>query len=343
MQYELRTQVTEPKRQTYTYLAERFGDRPATRYEEGSVDIQSSENFQYRPMWAPDHELYDETFSAMRLTDPDGFTDPRQYYYAPYVSARTRLHEEFAKTLSYAEQHGMLAHLPASWQAVITGVLLPLRHYEAGAELATVNGVRFCYGSTLAQCLTYAGFDRIGNAQLLTRLGFAVGAEPAHALGEAKHTWVTAPTLQPLRKLVEQLLVEPDWAVGVLGIDLVDQMLYPVLYQHLESHALVAGAPAYGLLARHVGEWYLDHRKWLDALISAWLTDPEHAEGNRAALTGLVTEWFAPARTAVADVAALVEELVPDSEAISATATATTGLTTRLADLGLTTREETLV
>ena len=50
MQIELRTQVIEPERKTFTNLAKRFGDRPASRYEEGSIDVQSVANFHYRPL-----------------------------------------------------------------------------------------------------------------------------------------------------------------------------------------------------------------------------------------------------------------------------------------------------
>ena len=91
MQYELRTQVIEPPRKTFTHLVNRYGDRPASRYEEGSIDIQPKENFHYRPLWDPEHELYDETYSDFRLTDPYSFTDPRQYYYAPYVTSRAAM------------------------------------------------------------------------------------------------------------------------------------------------------------------------------------------------------------------------------------------------------------
>jgi len=69
VQYELRTQVIEAKRKTFTNLVDRYGDRPATRYEEGSIDIQATTNFHYRPLWDPGHEIYDETYSALRLTD----------------------------------------------------------------------------------------------------------------------------------------------------------------------------------------------------------------------------------------------------------------------------------
>ena len=34
MQYELKTQVIEPTRHTFDHIAARYGDRPATRYQD---------------------------------------------------------------------------------------------------------------------------------------------------------------------------------------------------------------------------------------------------------------------------------------------------------------------
>ena len=41
--------------------------------------------------------------------------------------------------------------------------------------------------------------------------------------------------------MIEELLVERDWAVGLVGLDLLDQSLYPLLYEHLDERALFAG------------------------------------------------------------------------------------------------------
>lgn len=149
MQIELRTQVIEPRRKTFQYLIDRYGDRPASRYEEGSVDIQPREHFHYRPLWAPDKELYDESWSALRLTDPYSFTDPRQFYYAPYVTSRAAMHEAFGKTLEYLDNRDLFDRLSPEWHSLLVNVVLPLRHYESGAQLISVLGARFAYGATI--------------------------------------------------------------------------------------------------------------------------------------------------------------------------------------------------
>ncbi len=292
MGYELRTNVVDPERNTFSYLVERFGDRPATRYQEASFNLQPKENFHYRPTWDPDREIYDPAYSALRLSDPYSYTDPRQYFYTPYVADAAERYESFAQTLKYIEDRRLLDKLPEAWHTVLTSFVLPLRHYEQGAQLLFTNANRFGYGTTVTQAMAFAAFDRIGNAQELSLIGLALAGGAADTLDEAKKNWLYAPPLQGLRRMIEELLVEPDWAVGVVALDLLDESLYPLLYEHLDERALFRGAGPYSLLARHFNDWYRGHRKWLNALVKAWTTDPEHGAANRKELADIVDRWY---------------------------------------------------
>jgi phenol hydroxylase P1 protein len=313
VQYELRYRVLEPRRQTYQNVIDRLGDQPASRYLEATLDVEPTENFHYRPTWAQDRELYDERFSALRLTDPYSYTDPRQYYYTPYVTQRAALHDEFGKTLGYLEARDLLAKLPEAWHTVLTSVVVPLRHYESGAQLVSVSGARFAYGTSLEQCCTFAAFDRIGNAQMLSRAGIAAGGGTAEALKEAKRQWLDGEHLQPLRRLTEEIMVVEDWAEGLLAVDLVDSLVYPLLYQHLDETALLGGAGAYSLVAQHLATWYADQRKWLDALLTCWANDPERGEDNRTALTRIAATWADRARDAVASLTEAIDQALPQA------------------------------
>jgi phenol hydroxylase P1 protein len=334
VEYELRQQVIEPRRKTFQNLIDRYGDKPASRYEEGSIDIQPTENFHYRPLWRPEKELYDETYSVFRLTDPYSFRDPRQFFYAPYVTSRAALHEAFGKSLEYLGERDLLGRLSEPWKELLAGIVLPLRHYESGAQLISVEGARFAYGSTISQCLTYAAFDRIGNAQMLSRIGIALGGGSAELLGGAKLDWMERGALQGLRRIVEELLVEDDWATGVIAIDLVDRLLYPVLYRHLDEVALLEGAGAYSLLAQHFAGWFADHRRWLDQLYLSWVSDPNHGPTNAAALARLVDVYLPQAKAAVAGIAQGIEALVA-TEALDVLAVAAGQVRGSFIELGL--------
>ena len=303
MQFELRQQVIEPLRQTFTPLIARYGDRPATRYEEGSVGIQSTEHFHYRPLWDPQHDIYDVDYSALKLTDPDAYTDPRQFYYTPYVINRAGLHEAFGRNLTYVVDRGLLGKMPQGWQDLVAKTVLPLRYYESGAQLINVEGGRFAYGTTVEQVFTYASFDRIGNAQILSRIGIALGENSDAVLATTKPAWMDDPNLQGLRRLIEELLVNPDWAVANVGLDFCDRLLYPLLTAHLDEAALLGGAGAYSLLTQQLGVWWADQRKWYDPLIKAWVTDPEHGKANTEALQETVRKIMPQAAAAVSDLA----------------------------------------
>ncbi|MBV9795972.1 MAG: phenol 2-monooxygenase [Actinobacteria bacterium] len=308
MQYELRYQVIEPKRNSYQNVIDRLGDQPATRYQEATLDVEPRENFHYRPTWIAGRELYDPRYSALRLTDPYTFADPRGFYYTPYVTNRAALHDEFGKTLGYLEDRDLLAKLPDAWRGVLASVVIPLRHYESGAQLVSVAGARFAHGTSVEQCCTFAAFDRIGNAQMLSRVGIALGGGTGDVLTTAKQEWLDGAHLQPLRRLTEEIMVVDDWAEGLLAIDQVDALLYPLLYAGLDERALLGGAGPYSLFAQHLTRWFADQRKWLDALVTSWREDPEHGAANTGHLDRITQTWAPRAQEAAAALSAVVDD-----------------------------------
>ena len=323
MQYELRTQVIEPPRNTFTHLVARYGDRPASRYAEGSIDIQAKANFHYRPLWDPAHEIYDEAFSAFRLTDPYSFTDPRQYYYAPYVTSRAAMADAVASTLDYLDSRQLLARLPEAWSAVLGELVVPLRHYESGAQMVSCDVARFGFGTTITQCAAYAAFDRIGNAQALSRVGIALGGGTAELLGDAKTRWVEDASLQGLRRYVEELFLEKDWGRALIRLDVADRLLYGLFFGRLDDAAIEAGAGSYSLVAQHLSSWFKDQRTWVDALYKAWVADPETGAENARLLAATSAEALSAALVALGPVATRVDELVGAGAAESLESTAT--------------------
>jgi phenol/toluene 2-monooxygenase (NADH) P1/A1 len=315
VQYELRYQVIEQKRQTYQNVMDRFGDQPASRYLEATLDVEPRENFHYRPTWAQDRELYDERYSALRLTDPYAYTDPRQFYYTPYVTNRAALHDEFDKTLGYLEDRGLLAKMPAAWRSVLASVVVPLRHYESGAQLITVTGARFAYGTSLEQCCTFAAFDRIANAQMLSRVGIALAGGTADVLTTAKQEWLDSDHLQPLRRLVEEIMIVDDWAEGLLAVNLLDSLIYPLVYSGIDERALLEGAGAYSLFAQHLTAWFTDQRKWLDALITAWREDGAYGDGNAEHLARVNATWRPRAQEAAEALSAVIDDRLHGGQA----------------------------
>ena len=160
MGYELRTNTIEPRRHTFDAVSQRFGDKAGSRYQEATYGAEPEEHFGFRPFWAPEREIYDPDFSVVKLADPYTYTDPRQYYYATYVANRAADMEAFGRTLKYAEDRNLLDGMPPAWLELVKTTYLPLRHYESGAEMVTINACRFALGNSISQALSFAAFDR---------------------------------------------------------------------------------------------------------------------------------------------------------------------------------------
>lgn len=311
MSYELRTNTIEPIRQTYDRVRDIFGDKAGSRYLEASVGTQATENFHYRPLWDPEHEIYDKGYTAVQLTDADaGYQDPRGYYYATYVAARAADYETFGRTLKYAEDRNLLGGLPENWLTLIKQSYMPLRHYEAGANLVATNATRFGWGTTVVQAYIFSAFDRIGNAQMHTMIGLATGGGSSAVVDEVKRNWLEAEHLQPLRKYTEEAICEKDHVSGIIALDMVDAQLFPLLHTYTDEHALTGGAGVVSLLGQHFTSWYGDQKKWLDALLKAWTTDEQHGENNKVKLGEFVAAWLPQANAAVAEIARSIDEAI---------------------------------
>ena len=81
MTVEIRVRSVKPLRHTFGHIARRFGDKPATRYQEGTYHLQAEVNFHYKPLWDPARDIYDPRRTAVEMADWYACKDPRQYYY----------------------------------------------------------------------------------------------------------------------------------------------------------------------------------------------------------------------------------------------------------------------
>jgi phenol/toluene 2-monooxygenase (NADH) P1/A1 len=312
---ELRQLVVEAKRRTFKPVEQRIGDRAPTRYEEATIGVQPRENFHYRPLWDPAHELYDPDYSRLRLSDAETYLDPRQFYYGSYVINRAQRGESVHQMVNLVQQRDLVRALPDHWHDLLFSIVMPLRHYEAGANLISINGTRFAWGTAIATATGFAALDRLGNAQLITEGGLTLGGK--QGLANIKLTWVEDPVQQPARKLIEQLLVEPDWAVGLIALDQADRQIYPLVYDYLEGIAFQQGVSFFSFIAPYLRDWYADQRKWIDALLTAWRNDADYGEANRAALADIEQTWGPAAHDIARALAGRIDSLLGSSAALS--------------------------
>ncbi|WP_138378920.1 aromatic/alkene monooxygenase hydroxylase subunit beta [Luteithermobacter gelatinilyticus] len=290
MSLDIKTNVIEPRRQTYAHVAQRLGaDKPASRYQEATWDVQATANFHYRPTWAPERELYDVRLTAIQMDDWYRFNDPRQFYYGTYTMARNKMMETEEANFKFVEKRGLLDQMDDNWKEKVAFFLLPLRHYEWGGNMNGCNASDKSYGTAINQVLLYAGMDRLGIAQIISRIGLLLDGNSGDSLTAAKTFWMEDERWQPLRRLVEDSLVIDDWfEQAVAQFFCMDGVVFPLVYDHFDQENARHGGAALSMLNEFMIDWYADEMKWVDRLLK--VTAAENA-ANAELLTSWVQTW----------------------------------------------------
>ena len=302
MQMDLRTVSITPLRHTFGHLARRMGaDKPASRYLEGTMDLQPVENYHYRPTWDPAHDIFDPRHTAIHMKDWYALKDPRQFYYGAWTLARGWMQETTEADFSLVDDLGLAASYPDAGRQRALTVLLPLRHVAWAANINNSYVSAYSYGIAISQAAMYATMDQLGVAQYLTRLGLAFN--DLDALTDAKQAWLHGADWQPLRQYVEDLMVEKDWFELLIAHNFVlDGLLYPMIYGNFNDLLNAEYGPVFSMLTRFQREWHAENLKWVDAVIKAAAADNPD---NQARLSGWVRQWRERAQGVLAPLATL--------------------------------------
>ncbi len=331
MKLDIKTSEFRPKRQTYDTVARRQGgDRPASRYDEASYDVQATANFHYRPTWDPEHEIHDPARSAIRMADWYKLRDPRQYYYGTYNIARARMMEAAERNFSFVEKRRLLDGVDPDWRETVRFYLLPLRHYEWGANMNNCQITDLGYGTTLTQATIYAAMDRLGMAQLISRIGLLLDGNSGDSLRQARECWLDAPEWQGMRRLVEDSFVVEDWFELFVAQNVaVDGVVHPIVYGDFDEAGLAHGGAPLSMLTEFMVDWGQETRRWVDAVLKVAAAESEE---NRRCLSGWAQSWRDRACEAFAPIA---RRVLGEDAGKAAIAAAAEALDKRAAKLGL--------
>lgn len=290
MSIDIAAKTIPTVRQTYDHVARRVGgEKPASRYQEATFDIQPTTNFHYRPLWDKHHEIYDASRTAIVMNDWYSFTDPRQYYYSAYTLARAKQQEVADKNYSFVEKRQLLQAIPDSAKRIIRQILVPLRHVEWGANMNNCSIADVGYGTAITQVAAFNSLDRLGIAQYLTRISLIVEENETTGLDQAKQDWLERDIWQDLRHVVEDTFVLTDWFEALLVQNVVlDGLVYPLIYDRLIDELSASGASTLALLTVFMSEWFAETERWTNELLKVTAAE---SEANSEQLTKWLTYW----------------------------------------------------
>ena len=290
MTVQIKTIDLEPKRQTFGHIARRLGgDKPATRYQEATLDLQATDNFHYKPQWEPQFWHYDTRKTAVVMEDWYKPLDPRQFYYATYNISRANMNQAVERNFAFVEERGLLGKLDEAAKTRLIHGLLPVRHLHWGANMNMTEICQRGYGTAVtAPCIFSAG-DHLGMAQIVSRIGLVIDEQTGTSLDTAKQAWMEDPAWQGARRLIEDTFVERDWVhlyvAQTLGVNAV---LLDMIYRHVDA-AWGGAAITVAMLSEFMADWRADEGKWSDHVVK---TIAAENGDNKALISGWATTWI---------------------------------------------------
>lgn len=289
MSIEIKTHSVEPIRHTYSHIERRFGNKPASRYQEASFDVEAKTNFHYRPLWDPQNTLNDPNRTAIRMEDWYAVTDPRQFYYGAYVGNRAKMQEAAESSYGFCDRRNLLTRLPDDLQETLLRIMVPLRHVELGANMNNSSIAGDAIATTVSQMHIYQAMDRLGMGQYLSRIALMLDGSTGTALDHSKGYWMDDPLWQPMRRLVEDSLVVKDWfELTLVQNVLIDGLMYPLVYDKVDEWLGERGAEDISMLTEFMRDWFKESLRWTNAMIK---TVNAESEANHAQLQTWIDHW----------------------------------------------------
>jgi toluene monooxygenase system protein E len=129
---------------------------------------------------------------------------------------------------------------------------------------------------------------------------------------DSRVLWQADPVWQPLREVVEKLLVAYDWAESFVGLNLVLKPLVDDLFMKCVSDlALRHGDYLLGQIFYSLNEDCQWHRQWSESLVRMAIED--HA-GNKDTIQAWIDQWHPLAARAVRAFTLLLEDAFEATE-----------------------------
>jgi len=247
--------------------------------------------------------------SPLQCCDWERFHDPRETTYSSYTARRHEAEMYVDGILRSIDETGYDARLDPAWCAVLEATLPTLRYPVHGLQMvaAYVGQMAPCGRITITAALQTA--DEIRRVQRYAyRMCQLQQTWPGFG-EQARARWEQSPPWQPLRELIERLLVTWDWGEALVALNLVVKPAFDgVLMTRFAGLARRAGDDRDEALCLALEEDCRWHRQWTAALLQMACADrPE----NRDAIAAWFEAWLPRTLQALA---ALLPALMTSSQ-----------------------------
>lgn len=253
--------------------------------------------------------------SPLRSKDWERFEDPRATTCTTYCSLQNEAETFVDGVLRVIEDSGYDRHLAPEWRALLEVLLPTLRYPVHGLQMAAAYLGQMSPAGRITICALMQTADEIRRIQRLAyRMRQLQQVHPGFG-SDSRERWEQDPAWQPLRRLIERLLVTYDWGEALVALQFAIKPVFDALcMERFATLARRCGDNGLESILYSLGEDCRWHRQWSAALLRMACSE---SDANRNQASAWFEAWLTPALAAAA---ALLPLLAPPSLAADSSA-----------------------
>jgi len=240
------------------------------------------------------------------------FRDPRETTYTKYTDLQREKEIFVDGILEEIELTGYDAHLRPAWLHIFPRLVAPFRYPGHGFQMIASYIGQMAPSGRIAIVAALQSADEMRRVQRIAyRIRQLQLIYPGFA-ADSKALWETDPLWQPLREVIEKLLVTYDWAESFVGLNLVLKPLVDELFMKgLSDVALREEDYLLGQIFYSLNEDCQWHRQWSARLVQMAIEDNAR---NKDTIQRWINQWYPLAARSVKTFAALFEDTLKRNE-----------------------------
>ncbi|MFI5298126.1 MAG: hypothetical protein ACHREM_08505 [Polyangiales bacterium] len=299
------TSAPRARIKVYSHLA--AARRMPTSYEIGTSRLRYASSDAHR-VRTPVDEWLGRHQRGSRLTSDawEEIRDPRDTTYASYVARRSKKEAFIDEVLASIEALARDEALGPAALQLWSEAVAPMRFLWHGFQMCAAYLGQLAPAGRLTVLFAFQMADEVHRIQRIAYRLAQIRRAHVGFVADGRACWQEHPAWQPMRRLLEDLLVTWDWGEAFVALNLcVKPMLDDLAMRELAGAMSNRGDFLLRELLLSLADDCAWQREWSAAVVTSLLRD---RQSNRDAIEGWLGEWSPRCVEAVDALAALISE-----------------------------------
>jgi len=235
--------------------------------------------------------------SLLTCSSWEKFHDPRETTYSKYTDLQVDKETFVDSLMEEIEVTGYDQRLRPSWALVLSNIVAPFRYPVHGLQMIAAYIGQMAPTGRLAITAALQAPDEVRRVERLAQRVRQLQLVHAGFADDSKDLWQRNPLWQPLREMIEKLLIVYDWGESLVVLNLLlKPMLDELFLKHIGDLALREGDHLLGQIFYSLNEDCQWHREWTQALVQMAVED---TPANRQVIQSWIGKWHRSAAAGI--------------------------------------------